>query len=116
MRTALITGITGQDGSHLADLLLAKGYKVHGMVRRASTDNFFRIDHILNRVELHQGDLLDSASLVTIMENTGWIPTVSVSRMPCLTAADRRPCAERWKFNNEIAHGQDPAVLGRCRL
>jgi GDPmannose 4,6-dehydratase len=70
MRTALITGITGQDGSHLADLLLSKGYKVHGMVRRASTDNFFRIDHILNRVELHQGDLLDSASLGTIIEKT----------------------------------------------
>ena len=46
MRSALITGITGQDGSHLAELLLSKGYKVHGMVRRASTDNFFRIDHI----------------------------------------------------------------------
>lgn len=68
MRTALITGITGQDGSHLADLLLSKGYRVHGMVRRASTDNFFRIDHILGRIELHQGDLLDSASLVTIVE------------------------------------------------
>lgn len=70
MRSALITGITGQDGSHLADLLLEKGYKVHGMVRRASTDNFYRIDHILDRIELHQGDLLDSASLVQIVEKT----------------------------------------------
>ena len=70
MRTALITGITGQDGSHLADLLISKGYKVHGMVRRASTDNLFRIEHILDKVELHQGDLLDSASLVTIVEKT----------------------------------------------
>jgi GDPmannose 4,6-dehydratase len=70
MRTALITGITGQDGSHLADLLLAKGYKVHGMVRRASSDNLFRIHHILDRIELHQGDLLDSASLVEIVEKT----------------------------------------------
>ena len=54
MRTALITGITGQDGSHLADLLISKGYKVHGMVRRASTDNLFRIEHIQKgRYESH---------------------------------------------------------------
>ncbi len=70
MRTALITGITGQDGSHLADLLLTKGYRVHGMVRRASTDNQFRIEHLHGRIELHQGDLLDSASLVQIVEKT----------------------------------------------
>lgn len=70
MRTALITGITGQDGSHLADLLLAKGYKVHGMVRRSSNDNLYRIEHILDRVQLHQGDLLDSASLISIIEKT----------------------------------------------
>lgn len=70
MKTALITGITGQDGSHLAELLLSKNYKVHGMVRRASTDNYGRIEHILNRVELHQGDLLDSASLLSLVEKT----------------------------------------------
>src|SRR3712207_6710771 len=70
MRKALITGITGQDGSHLAELLLSKGYRVHGMVRRASTDNLFRIEHLLDRIELHQGDLLDSASLVGIVEKT----------------------------------------------
>jgi GDPmannose 4,6-dehydratase len=62
--TALITGITGQDGSHLADLLLDKGYEVHGMVRRGSTERFERIEHIRDRLTLHQGDLLDQRSLV----------------------------------------------------
>jgi GDPmannose 4,6-dehydratase len=63
-RRALITGITGQDGSYLADLLLEKGYEVHGMVRRASTEKFDRIEHIRDRITLHQGDLLDHRSLV----------------------------------------------------
>jgi len=61
---ALITGITGQDGSYLAELLLEKGYDVHGMVRRASTEKFDRIEHIRDRITLHQGDLLDQRSLV----------------------------------------------------
>ncbi|MEA2371163.1 MAG: GDPmannose 4,6-dehydratase [Solirubrobacteraceae bacterium] len=63
-RTALITGITGQDGSYLAELLLAKGYEVHGMVRRSSTEKFDRIEHLRERIVLHQGDLLDQRSLV----------------------------------------------------
>jgi GDPmannose 4,6-dehydratase len=63
-RSALITGITGQDGSYLAELLLDKGYDVHGMVRRASTEKFDRIEHIRERITLHQGDLLDQRSLV----------------------------------------------------
>jgi GDPmannose 4,6-dehydratase len=63
-KTALITGITGQDGSYLAELLLEKGYDVHGMVRRASTEKFERIEHIKDRITLHQGDLLDQRSLV----------------------------------------------------
>jgi GDPmannose 4,6-dehydratase len=63
-RTALITGITGQDGSYLAELLLEKGYEVHGMVRRASTEKFERIEHLRERITLHQGDLLDQRSLV----------------------------------------------------
>src|SRR3989440_10508297 len=62
-KTALITGITGQDGSYLADLLLEKGYEVHGMVRRASTEKFDRIEHIRDKITLHQGDLLDHRSL-----------------------------------------------------
>jgi GDPmannose 4,6-dehydratase len=63
-RKALVTGITGQDGSYLAELLLEKGYDVHGMVRRASTEKFDRIEHIRERITLHQGDLLDQRSLV----------------------------------------------------
>ncbi|HEX6020388.1 MAG TPA: GDP-mannose 4,6-dehydratase [Solirubrobacter sp.] len=64
MPSALITGITGQDGSYLAELLLEKGYDVHGMVRRASTEKFDRIEHLRERITLHQGDLLDQRSLV----------------------------------------------------
>jgi GDPmannose 4,6-dehydratase len=64
MKRALITGITGQDGSYLAELLLDKGYEVHGMVRRASTEKFDRIEHLRDRITLHQGDLLDQRSLV----------------------------------------------------
>jgi GDPmannose 4,6-dehydratase len=69
--TALITGITGQDGSHLADLLLDKGYEVHGMVRRGSTERFERIEHIRDRLTLHQGDLLDQRSLVDTLRAAG---------------------------------------------
>jgi GDPmannose 4,6-dehydratase len=69
-RTALITGITGQDGSYLAELLLARGYDVHGMVRRASTEKFDRIEHLRERITLHQGDLLDQRSLVDTMRAT----------------------------------------------
>ena len=68
-RVALITGITGQDGSYLAELLLAKGYAVHGMVRRSSTENFERIAQIAGRVALHQADLLDQSSLLAVMAN-----------------------------------------------
>src|SRR5690348_8577152 len=64
MPRALITGITGQDGSYLAELLLEKGYTVHGLVRRSSTERFDRIEHLRDRVTLHQADLLDHRSLV----------------------------------------------------
>jgi GDPmannose 4,6-dehydratase len=63
-KSALITGITGQDGSYLAELLLEKGYTVHGMVRRSSTEKFERIEHLRDQVTLHQADLLDHRSLV----------------------------------------------------
>ena len=63
-RRALITGITGQDGSYLAEFLLDQGYEVNGMVRRSSTEKFDRIEHLRSRVTLHQGDLLDQRSLV----------------------------------------------------
>jgi GDPmannose 4,6-dehydratase len=68
MKTALITGITGQDGSYLAELLLSKGYRVIGMVRRASTQNFDRIAHILDDIVLEQGDLHDQSSLMSLLE------------------------------------------------
>ena len=67
MRTALITGVTGQDGSYLAELLLEKGYRVVGMVRRASTENFERITHLRERIELRQADLLDQLSLIDLL-------------------------------------------------
>jgi len=65
--SAFITGITGQDGSYLAELLLEKGYDVHGMVRRSSTEKFDRIEHLRDRVTLHQADLLDERSLVNAL-------------------------------------------------
>lgn len=69
MKKALITGITGQDGSYLAELLLEKGYEVHGIVRRASVSNTARIDHLIteNRLRLHEGDLADSSSIIRIV-------------------------------------------------
>jgi len=68
-KRALISGITGQDGSYLAEFLLEKGYEVHGMVRRSSTSNFERIAHIQDRVTLHQADLLDQTSLTGLVRD-----------------------------------------------
>jgi len=65
---ALITGISGQDGSYLAELLLEKGYEVHAIVRRASTTNYWRIEHLLDRIHLHPGDLLDQLSLIKVID------------------------------------------------
>jgi GDPmannose 4,6-dehydratase len=67
-KSALITGITGQDGSYLAELLLSKGYKVYGMVRRSSVEKFDRIEHIRDQIELIQGDLLDQYSLISALK------------------------------------------------
>jgi GDPmannose 4,6-dehydratase len=94
-KRALVTGITGQDGSYLAELLLAEGYEVAGMVRRASTESLERIEHVLDRVSLVQGDLLDQASLVSALAETephevynlaaqSFVPTSF--RQPVLTA------------------------------
>ena len=65
---ALITGISGQDGSYLAELLLEKGYEVHAIVRRASSTNYWRIEHLLDRITLHPGDLLDQLSLIKVID------------------------------------------------
>jgi GDPmannose 4,6-dehydratase len=67
-KKALITGITGQDGSYLAELLLEKGYEVHGIVRRSSSFNTWRIDHVRERLVLHYGDLVDQNSLARALE------------------------------------------------
>jgi GDPmannose 4,6-dehydratase len=68
MKVALITGITGQDGSYLAELLLEKGYEVHGIIRRSSSINTDRIDHIFQNVKLHYGDLTDSTNIVRVIQ------------------------------------------------
>ena len=70
MKRALITGVTGQDGSYLAELLLEKGYEVHGIVRRASTETFERISHLASKIHLHQADLLDQLSIIDVMKET----------------------------------------------
>ena len=68
-RRALITGITGQDGSYLAEFLLEKGYHVYGMVRRSSTESFERITHLRDRIEIREGDLLDQLSLIMLLRD-----------------------------------------------
>jgi GDPmannose 4,6-dehydratase len=68
MKRALITGITGQDGSYLAELLLEQGYEVHGVVRRSSTESFERIGHLSGKIHLHQADLLDQLSIIDVMQ------------------------------------------------
>ena len=68
---ALITGITGQDGSYLAELLLSKGYQVTGLVRRSSTLSNERIKHFEHKVELVEGDLLDTTSLIRVLQKRG---------------------------------------------
>lgn len=72
MKRALITGVTGQDGSYLAELLLEKGYEVHGLLRRASSPNTMRIDHLIekNAIRLHGGDMADSSSIVRIIRES----------------------------------------------
>ena len=69
-KKALITGITGQDGSYLAEFLLDEGYDVHGVVRRSSSENLDRISHLLDRVNLHDADLIDPFSLSRILQET----------------------------------------------
>src|SRR6476659_4219845 len=68
MKKAIITGITGQDGSYLAELLLEQGYAVHGLVSRASTESFERIEHLTDKITRHQADLLDQLSIIEVMK------------------------------------------------
>ena len=97
MKVALITGITGQDGSYLAELLLEKGYEVHGIIRRSSLINTHRIDHIYQQLHLHYGDLTDSTNIIKVIQkvkpdeiyNLGAQSHVKVSfELPEYTAQD----------------------------
>jgi len=88
---ALITGITGQDGSYLAELLLEKGYEVYGMIRRSSTETVERIAHLKDRIELVQGDLLDLHSLIQILEETGPDEIYNLAAMSFVPASWSQP-------------------------
>ena len=88
---ALITGITGQDGSYLADLLLEKGYEVHGMVRRASTETFQRLAHIRDDIVLHTGDLLDQSSLVDVLRDSKPDELYNLAAMSFVAASWSQP-------------------------
>jgi GDPmannose 4,6-dehydratase len=90
-RRALITGVTGQDGSYLAELLLEKGYEVHGMVRRSSTEKFERIEHLRDRLHLHQGDLLDSRSLVDTLRSAQPDEIYNLAAMSYVAASWAQP-------------------------
>src|SRR5215831_3906828 len=90
-KTALITGITGQDGSYLADLLLAKGYHVHGIVRRSSADNLGRIEHLRDRLQLHQADLLDQTSLAQVLAEVMPDEVYNLAAMSFVPASWQQP-------------------------
>ena len=82
MKVALITGITGQDGSYLAEFLLEKGYEVHGIIRRSSVSTTERINHLIEKkaIKLHEGDLSDSSSIIRIVKDLK--PWVGLSMCP----------------------------------
>jgi GDPmannose 4,6-dehydratase len=90
-KRALITGITGQDGSFLADLLLEKGYEVHGMVRRSSTETFQRLQHIRDDITLHTGDLLDQRSLTDVLRETTPHEIYNLAAMSFVAASWTQP-------------------------
>ncbi len=91
MKRALITGITGQDGSYLADLLLEKDYEVHGMVRRSSTETFQRLEHIRDALTLHTGDLLDQRSLVDVLRESEPDEIYNLAAMSFVAASWSQP-------------------------
>ena len=88
---ALITGITGQDGSYLAEFLLEKGYEVHGLVRRASTESFQRLSRIRDRITLHSGDLLDQRSLVDVLRESEPDEVYNLAAMSFVAASWTQP-------------------------
>ena len=90
-KRALITGITGQDGSYLAELLLEKGYEVIGVVRRSSAPNLWRIEHILDRIDLRPGDLLDQLSLIKVLAETRPAEVYNLAAMSFVPASWDQP-------------------------
>ena len=90
-RRALITGITGQDGSYLAEFLLEKGYEVHGMVRRSSTETFQRLESIRDEITLHTGDLLDQRSLVDVLREAEPAEIYNLAAMSFVAASWSQP-------------------------
>lgn len=91
MTRALITGVTGQDGSYLAEWLLEKGYEVHGMVRRSSTENFDRIAHLTGRIHLHQADLLDQLSLIDVLKRVQPLEVYNLAAMSFVPTSWQQP-------------------------
>jgi GDPmannose 4,6-dehydratase len=92
MKRALITGITGQDGSYLAELLLSNGYEVHGLVRRASTENFDRISHLSGKIHLHQADLLDQLSIIDAMKEANPDEVYNLAAQSFVPTSWKQPC------------------------
>ena len=90
-KRAIITGITGQDGSYLAELLLEQGYEVTGIIRRASAPNFWRIEHLLDRITLRPGDLLDQLSLMRIIEDVKPLEIYNLAAMSFVPASWDQP-------------------------
>jgi GDPmannose 4,6-dehydratase len=91
MKRALITGVTGQDGSYLAELLLEKGYEVHGVVRRASTEAFERIGHLAGKIHLHQADLLDQLSIIDVIKETDPQEVYNLAAMSFVPTSWKQP-------------------------
>ena len=108
-RRALITGITGQDGSYLAEFLLEQGYEVHGMVRRSSTEKAERIEHIRDRLHLHQGDLLDQRSLVDTLRASRPDEIYNLAAMSYVAASWAQPT-----LTAEFSGTASPGCSRRC--
>jgi GDPmannose 4,6-dehydratase len=99
-KRALISGVTGQDGSYLAELLLEKGYEVYGAVRRLSTANFWRIEHLLDRIELRPADLLDQLSLIRVLEDVRPAEFYNLAAMSFVPASWDQPMLT-GEFNSQ---------------
>src|SRR5437763_7671210 len=111
MKRALITGVTGQDGSHLADWLVEQGYEVHGVVRRASTENFERIAHLEGRVRLHQADLLDQLSLIDVVQTVKPDEVYNLAAMSFVPTSWKQPV-----LTGEFTALGVPRILEAVRL